>query len=218
MKQEKKVDGRAIFTGSIIAALVVAIAVFVVMLHLEKKLLTDYEKGSVYVATKEIPKGLLIDERNAEEYLTVKELDVGIIPDTAIRKSEQIIGLIPITKIEEGVVLSQGMFEKQNEILSKIEEPVIAGFKAEDLYQVVGGVLRSGDRIHIYNESEEGLVSLKWSDVYVQQVFNSAGMSVDNIDTDTAVQRINIYLAKEDVERFYTELETGMLRVVKVCE
>ncbi|MBQ4536129.1 MAG: hypothetical protein II994_00760 [Lachnospiraceae bacterium] len=218
MKQEKKVDGRAIFTGSIIGALVVAIAVFAVMLHLEKKLLTDYEKGSVYVATKEIPKGLLLDERNVEEYLTVKELDVGVIPDTAIRKPEQIIGLIPITKIEEGVVLSQGMFEKQNEILSKIKEPVIAGFKAEDLYQVVGGVLRSGDRIHIYNESEEGLVRLKWSDIYVQQVFNSAGMSVDNVDMDTAVQRINIYLAKEDVERFYTELETGMLRVVKVCE
>ena len=33
-------------------------------------------------------------------------------------------------------------------------QPVVAGFKADDLYQVVGGVLRSGDRINIYQVNE----------------------------------------------------------------
>lgn len=216
--QDKLTDKRTILTGSIVAALVVAIALFAVMLHMEKKLLTDYEKGIVYVAVKEIPEGMLVDESNVAEYMIEKEVDVSVIPETAIREPDQVKALIASTRIEKGVLLTMGMFQEQDEILSRIKEPVIAGFKADDLFQVVGGVLRSGDRIHIYNESEDGIVSLKWSDVYVQQVFNSAGVSIDNTDTSTAGQRINIYMAKEDVERFYTELETGMLRVVKVCD
>ena len=216
--QDKLTDKRTILTGSIVAALVVAIALFAVMLHMEKKLLADYEKGIVYVAVKEIPEGMLVDESNVAEYMIEKEVDVSVIPETAIREPDQVKALIASTRIEKGVLLTMGMFQEQDEILSRIKEPVIAGFKADDLFQVVGGVLRSGDRIHIYNESEDGIVSLKWSDVYVQQVFNSAGVSIDNTDTSTAGQRINIYMAKEDVERFYTELETGMLRVVKVCD
>ncbi len=216
--QDKLTDKRTILTGSIVAALVVAIALFAVMLHMEKKLLADYEKGIVYVAVKEIPKGMLVDESNVAEYMIEKEVDVSVMPETAIREPDQIKELIASTRIEKGVLLTMGMFQEQDKILSRIKEPVIAGFKADDLFQVVGGVLRSGDRIHIYNESEDGIVSLKWSDVYVQQVFNSAGVSIDNTDTSTAGQRINIYMAKEDVERFYTELETGMLRVVKVCD
>lgn len=36
-----------------------------------------------------------------------------------------------------------------------MEDPVIAGCKADDLYQIVGGVLRAGDRINIYQVDEQ---------------------------------------------------------------
>ena len=42
------------------------------------------------------------------------------------------------------------MLESEEQITGEMEEAVIAGFRAEDLYQAVGGVLRAGDRIHIY--------------------------------------------------------------------
>ena len=96
---------------------------------------------------------------------------------------------------------------------------MIAGFKAEDLYQVAGGVLRSGDRIHIYSVKEEGKeASSVWKNVFVQQVFDTSGNRISNEDSDTAAQRINIYLAEEDVERFYEQLSAGSLRAVKVCD
>lgn len=45
-----------IWAGSIIAALVAAVAVFAVMMQMEKNMLTRYEKGMILVATCGIPK------------------------------------------------------------------------------------------------------------------------------------------------------------------
>ena len=103
-----------------------------------------------------------------------------------------------------------------DEIVQEIKDPVIAGFKAEDLYQVAGGVLRAGDRIHVYTVTDERETVLLWENVYVQGVFDQAGARIENGDTSTAAQRLNVYLAKEDVEAFYSGLASGMLRVVKV--
>lgn len=99
--------------------------------------------------------------------------------------------------------------------MGELKEPVIAGFKADDLYQVVGGVLRAGDRIHIYRVSEEKETTLIWDNVYICQVFDQSGVSIESGNSTAAAQRINVYLDREDVEEFYSELALGTLRVVK---
>ena len=93
-----------------------------------------------------------------------------------------------------------------------------AGFRAEDLYQVVGGVLRAGDRIHIYcveQEEEEQNGKLLWENVFVQQVFDRNGAAIGGDDGTTPAQRVNIYMEKERVADFYAALAQGSLRVVK---
>lgn len=207
-----------IWIGSIIAALVAAVAVFAVMMKMEQNLLTQYEKGDILVAEKEIPKGQLITADNCDIYFTEMELDKNCIPETALRSVDQIEDMVPVADIEKGVLLTGGMFEEIDEITTGMKVPVIAGFKAEDLYQVVGGVLRAGDRINIYQVTEEGQAVLNWQDVYVQQVFDNAGINIANDDSETAAQRINVYLEQANVERFYSQLALGTLRVVKVCE
>ncbi|MCM1191538.1 MAG: SAF domain-containing protein [Butyrivibrio sp.] len=202
--------------GGMAAALIAAAAVFAVMLQLEKSMLTKYEKGTVYAAAAEIPKGQMITADNLSLYFQEKALDKSCIPESALRSPEQVTGLAAVFDIEQGVLLSEGMFESLDDVLEEISDPVVAGFKAEDLYQVVGGVLRAGDRIHIYSVSEEGEVSLVWSNVYVQEVFDQSGAGIVSGDKVTAAQRINIYLDKKDVETFYSELAGGALRVVKV--
>lgn len=202
--------------GGVIAALVAAVAVFIVMLQLEKSTLTKYERGTVYVAAAEIPKGQMVTAENRSLYFQARQLDKSCIPESALRSPEQVTGLAAVFDIEQGVLLSDGMFETLDDVLQGMEEPVVAGFKAEDLYQVAGGVLRAGDRIHIYCVSEEGQAVLVWDDVYVQDVFDQTGSRIVNGDNVTAAQRINIYLDKKDVEAFYSELASGALRVVRV--
>lgn len=204
--------------GSMITAFVAAVGIYAMMLQTEKRMLSEYERGEIYVAAKEIPKGTLVDRSNIGEYLVKKELEKGAIPAAALTGPEQIDGLIAGWTIDEGTFLTSGMFETRNEITEKMQQPVIAGFKADDLYQVAGGVLRAGDRIHIYTVLENGAARLIWSEVFVQQVFDSAGKSIKEGDALASAQRVNVYLDAADVEYFYTELARGTLRVVKVCE
>lgn len=217
-EQNNKIRKKWIWNGSIAAALVAAVVVFIVMLQMEENMLAQYEKDSIYVVTKEIPKGQVITKANYEEYMTLAELDKGMVPQTALGSIQQIEGLAALYDIETGTLLTQGMFEELNQVTAQMQEPVIAGFKAEDMYQVVGGTLRAGDRINIYNVDENGMAIPVWSNVYVQQVFDSSGTTIASSDAVTAAQRVNVYMDGADAERFYSELASGTLRVVKVCD
>jgi hypothetical protein len=213
-----KKSGAGFLMGTVVTALVAAIAVFVVMLKLEEKELSQYDKGDIYVASADISKGQLLDGDNIEKYIELKSVDVSLIPDTAVTDLEQIQDLYADCSIEKGVWLTSGMFDTVEEVTNGMSEPVIAGIKADDLYQVAGGVLRAGDRVHIYNTDENGNIITGWDDIYVQQVFDSSGKIISGADTESSAQRINIYINKSDVEEFYTGLKSGTLRVVKVCE
>lgn len=209
---------RNILPGVILAGLLASVIIYAIMINAEKNALADYEKGTIFTAAKDVPEGILITEDNYSVYFQLKEVDKKLIPETAISSPEQLKGLAPCVKIDTGTLITMGMFESINEITKDMNEPVIAGFRAEDLYQVVGGVLRSGDRIHIYNVDEEGQAKLTWSNIYVEQVFDTAGAAITNEDTVTAAQRVNVYMDKDEVERFYSELSAGSLRVVKILD
>lgn len=204
-------------TGGIVAALTAAFAVFLCLVQIEKNVLTQYEKGVIYVAAKEIPKGQMITEDNRSEYLAERELDKSCIPVTALSDPGQYAGLAAVFDIEQGVLLTAGMFRELEDVWDEIGEPVIVGFKAEDICQVAGGVLRAGDRIHIYCV-EDGKAVLAWDSVYVQQVFDISGKSIANGDTTTAAQRLNLYFDKGNAEAFYTGLARGRLWAVKACD
>ena len=74
-----------IWNGSILAAFVAAMAVFVFLLQTEKRVLTEYEKEQVCVVTAAIPRGEKISAENAEQYMTVMEIDKRIVPETALK-------------------------------------------------------------------------------------------------------------------------------------
>ena len=175
--------GRAwkLWTGAIFAAFLAAVAVYVALLQMEKNMLSEYEKAQVWVAIQEIPAGELLTEPNAKDYFEPMMVDAQLVPETAFVSGEEANGLVAIAKIEKGVFLTKGMFQPLEEITQGMQEPVVAGFKAEDLSQVVGGVLRAGDRIHIY-ASEEEMTSLIWENVYVQKVFDINGHAIGNED------------------------------------
>lgn len=216
-KEEKGQMRKKLRTGGILAALVASVAVFAAMVQMEKNILTQYERGSIYTAVKAIPEGQMITEENWEQYFQERQLDKSCIPPTALSFPEQISGLVASFPIEQGVLLTLGMFRRLDDILSQMDDPVVAGFKADDISQVAGGILRAGDKVNIYAVREEG-TSLVWADVSVQQVFDASGNTISNADTTTAALRVNVYLDRSEVEMFYSELSDGSLRVVKLLE
>ena len=219
MKKTAENDKRSRWkTGGAIAALLAAVAVFCVMVQMEKNALRDFETGQIYVVTQQSPQGKILNAGNCDGFITCMDRKLSDIPKNAITDKNMIDGLAAKFPIGEGVGLTTDMFESEPVARKELKDPVIAGFKAEDLYQVVGGVLRAGDRIHIYRLSEDGELSSVWENVYVQSVFEQAGTAIDNENKTACAQRINIYLNKQDVEEFYESLAEGGLRVVKVCK
>lgn len=205
-----------IILGIICLAFIAAGTLYAVMLQTEKKLLDSGEKAIVYVAKQGIPKGMLFNAENWKEYAEEREVDTTLIPTAAIKTIPE-EDLIVAWSVDEGAFLTIGMFQSINDVLDDIKQPVLAGFRADDLYQVVGGVLRAGDRIHIYKvDKENHQAKLLWENLYVQQVFDNGGVRIDSDDDKTCAQRVNIYLDQRDVESFYEELYRGEVRVVKV--
>ena len=204
-----------LWTGATFAAFLAAAAIYAVLLWVEKNELAAYEKGKVYVSASEIPEGQMLTAENVAQYFAEEMLDAKLIPETAITALSQLEGTVARYPVEQGVFVTAGMFTPIDRITAGMREPVVAGFQAEDLSQVAGGVLRAGDWIHVYASEEEGTF-LIWENVYVQQVFDSGGAVIGSDDLETAAQRINVFLDKEDVEAFYTRLDQGTLRVVKI--
>lgn len=214
----KAIQGKKIAIGALVAGLIATVILYVLLIKTQENALAAYEKGVIFVATQSIPKGTEIKEDNYARYFVQKELAKTVIPKSAVTDPAQLTGLITSNVIDDGTLITAGMFDSINQITKDMKEPVIAGFKVDDLYQAVGGTLRTGDSIHIYNLNAEGVAELMWSDVYIQQVFDNTGVTITSDNTTTAAQRVNVYMDKKDVEMFYSNLSAGTLRVVKACD
>lgn len=209
---------KSILPGAIIAGLIISIVIYAVMIHTQQKALTDYAKGTVYTVKDTVPEGTIINEQNVNTYFLAIDIDAKIIPATSVKTLEELIGLIPSYNIEKGTIITSGMFQSINEITDTMTDPCIVGFKADDLYQVINGVLRQGDKINIYCISEDGNNKLFKANVFVQTVFDQTGKNIANSDMETPAQRVNIYLDNSDVSKFYEELAKGTIRVAKIDE
>lgn len=213
MKGKEK---RNLFPGAVAAAFVAAIMVYLILLNVEKNALSNYEKGSVLAAQKDIIHGVVFTQENIPLYFEEVQIDQRLIPSAAVTDKEQLIGMLAGINIDKGSILTSSMLNMQNEEIAAMKQPVIAGFKADDLFQVVSGTLRTGDKINIYTVEEDFKTAyLVWENILVQQVFDTAGVTILAQDQNTAAARINILLEQDSVEQFYSELARGSLRVVK---
>lgn len=218
MKKDRK-DKKSILPKAAAGSLLAAVIVFCIMLNVEKNAMTAYEKGKVLVASEDIAKGTVLTAENAGMYFVEKEMDKSLIPQAAIVDAERINQQMTVQKLDKGTVITQAMLQDLDKLIMNMEEPVIAGFKAEDLYQVVSGTLRSGDRIHIYTvDPDTQSTYLVWENIFIREVFDGSGVKIGAGDQVTAAQRINILMEKKNVEQFYSELAAGSLRVVKLME
>lgn len=204
--------------GGMIAAFFAAVMLFLILLQIERKMMEAYEKETVLVAICEIPAGHSLTEEDCRSMFAQREMDKALCPAAVLQNGEELAGMVPCYDIDMGSILTRGMFSGVEEITGYMAEPVVAGLRAEDLYQVAGGVIRAGDRIHIYSVNEEKRVGRAWENLWVQSVFDQSGREIHNPDQTSLAQRINVYLDKKDVSEFYTQLATGTLRVVKVCQ
>ena len=214
-ENSKKNEMVKVKLGIFIAALITAAGVFAMMTYLQRQALSDFEKKDIYVAASDIPRGVVLDEANAKDYLIMKSVDAGSIPDNGTLDPDMITGLSPVYDIGKGTLLTDSMFDSSGALLASMSDPVLAGFRTDDLSKAVSGSLRAGDRVDIYStDPETGEGFLLCADVYVESGYDSSGNRVN--DEKPAVM-FNIYLESSDTAVFYEGLASGSLYVVKRC-
>ncbi len=202
--------------GIFVAALITAAGVFAVMTYLQRQALSDFEKREVYVAASDIPRGVILDETNYSEYMIQKSVDAQCVPDSVILDIRTAAGLSPAYDISKGTLLTDSMFISPETALSEMKDPVIAGFKTDDLSKAVSGILRAGDRIDIYSEDPEtGRGILLCENVYVESSYDGSG---NTVSYEKPAVMFNIYLESSDTAGFYEGLMSGRLYVVRRCE
>lgn len=205
--------------GIILAAFAAAAVTYIVLLNVEKNALSAYQKADCWMLTQTLERGTEITPDNVDTLFCRTQVDVRHIPQEAVTSPETLLGSQAAITIPQGSMATLTMFTQSGRYRAALEKPVIAGCRAEDLYQLVSGTLRSGDRIHIYTVDEElGETYLIWDNVMVYQVFDSAGNLIPPQDTISAAARINVLLEEGNAELFYSELYRGSLRVVKLWE
>ena len=216
-RAKRETGRRKVLPGIVGAAFAASVITFFLLLKLEESALQDYEKTLVWVTAAQLSRGTEITEQNVHSYFTQVELERARVPEGGCISPDALVGMRTVIGLARGTILQAEMFTSEGVYAELLREPVIAGCRAEDLYQLDNGILRKGDRIHIYI-AQEGEIRLLWENVRVYQTFDSVGNGIGADDQMTAAARINILLEKEDAEIFYRELERGVLRVVKVWE
>lgn len=208
---------RRIFPGVIAVAFIASAITFFLLLNIEKNMLQNYEKAAVWVAAASLQKSAEISAENMEEYFRQVEVDKSRLPEYVIRDIHEIEGSRAALMIPEGTILSEPMFSSDESYVNNLTNPVILGCKAEDLYQVASGILRKGDVVNVYTVNDElGETYLLWADVLIDQTFDNAGNLIAPEDVTTAAARINLLMEEACAEQFYTELNKGSLRMVKI--
>ena len=202
--------------GVVAVAFVAALTLFFVLLHVEKEALKAYETASIWVAGKEIPDGFVITKEDIEDYFEQKEVNKDILPAGCLVSVQELVERQTVLEVPKGTILTEAMFCDRETYAEQMTSPVLVGVKAEDISQMVSGILRAGDMVHIYTIDPQEGARLLWEDVLVYESFDSSGMYIEAHDKTSCAARINLVLEKSEMEDFYTLLSRGDLEVVKV--
>lgn len=218
MSKEKN-RKKSIWPGVILVAFLAAMGTFFLLLHMEKNALSAYEKTYVWVTKAELAEGLEITDAAWADCFEQVEIDKSKVPGQLVEGPQELIGMQTKLQIPMGSIVTKSMFTSEKGYAEGLYNPVVAGCKGEDLFQLVSGVLRKGDLVNLYTVNEElGETYLLWEKVMVYQAFDASGNSIASEDTTTPAARVNLLLEEGYAEQFYNELSQGSLRMVKLWE
>ena len=218
MEKKKKTGA----VKGLIIALLLAIAVFTVIIGTEHTLLTKYEKVTVVVAKKEIPAGTFITAGNKSEYFGTMELPEDAVQDNAIKSLKDIKEYQVSYDMQKKEQLTKNkMLNVTSDILASYENPVEASLKVDNISKAVSGTLRGGDRVdivgYVYNEetADKELTTIL-ENVYVSGVYDTSGIEVTVEDGTNTGIIFNFILEKADYTTFASAVENGGIQLIKV--
>ena len=129
-RTENKKTGKGV-VWKLLGCLIIAAALFAVLLNVESNVLSDYEKKMTVICKEQIPMGKRITEVNAEQYFETYEIDVKLVSENTVTDKSELVGTVAARTMDVREIVKDDDFTKESGIYSKYKEPVEASFKAE---------------------------------------------------------------------------------------
>ena len=200
----------------VVLCMLLASGVFVLLLNVEARKLSQYETGNVVVTVSDVTEAKEITEKNLAEYFVVEERPLSDIPEAAYLSLDELVGQYVQNDIDAGSVITESML---GELQNSYGDAVLLGVNMEALSQSVAGTLRTGDVIDIYTvkveEDDVVVVEKALSKVTIDRSYTSAGVAILKDDESSIAQYITIPVHKDAVGTFYQALEDRRIGIVK---
>lgn len=202
-------------------SLIMTLVLYSAMIFVERRLLKTEEYVSVYVAKETVEKNTIVTVENIGELFSLEERRTDWLPDGSVSDAGQLLGMtVKYGYGRNEIVTIEGLSASDMRV-EGIERPVEVSLDAGSLSQVVGGIIREGDRINIWSLSKRNenggsiMEAEKICDyAYVTRVFTAAGVQVGQAAQDSAAATVvNIVIPESKEEEFNIALERGTLRV-----
>lgn len=201
----------------LLGSFLVAVALFGVLVGVEKNLLNDYEKASVVLCKTDVPKGTKITKENVSQYFYDYEVDIALVNDTCIKDKNEVINTVVEKSLSAHEILRKDDCTKEAEIYNRFSNPVEASITATNPGDIVSGTIRRGDYVDIAVVNKDTLeYDLMLKKVYVVDAFTSTGEKVSENTEGTAATMLTVVEEKDNLAKFYSARETGNVIVTKL--
>lgn len=213
-KKKKKGNKRL---GSFLFSLVMAIALFITLLMVEKTLMTPNGLRNVYVATSDIESGTIMDESNIKGLFSKKEVDGDLAVTNFVDDLDSLVGKVTTRGIEKGTVVSSNGFEDLEKFRQIEKNPAYITVSVEGMDMTVAGKIRPGDVVSVlYNDKETGQSELVFDEVLVEKAYSSDGVEIQRGDSGSATL-LGFYVPKNRVGIINATIaKAESLRIVKI--
>lgn len=221
--------------------LVAAMITYTGALLLQRNILEQAKEPvtEVYTAVKDMERNTFLDDGNFDSYFKLEGRPNSSLPENHITAKDRsvLIGTYAARDYAAKDIVTTKGFSAAVSVKNEIEAPIEISFGVPDLAQAVGGTIRQGDRINIYAvrevPGETGDTSLSteqreksyqcmeiYTNAFVTGAYTAAGDAIAadaDPETDAPTTVISVLIPMAAEQEFDLALESGTIRVSRVC-
>lgn len=210
-------DTRKKRNKNIVISLVLAIAIWALMLFVASNIINESEHVTVYRAKIDMIKGTKITSDNMNDMVESVNISVDLIPDGYITDASELVNVFTNREYSARDIITTSGINTERSMTEYIENPIEVSVATNSLDAAVGGILREGDYVNIYsvvNNTNAGVgAQMIIGNGYVTKALNSNGAEIDRSDTVSTATIVNLIIPMAIEKQFTAELLSGTVRL-----
>lgn len=216
-KEKPASAGKLSTAKKLLGSFLVAVALFGVLVGVERNLLSDFDKETVILCKADVQKGTNITAENVGKYFYEYEVDVKLAGEGCVTDKNELVGTVAGRTLSAHTIAQKNDFTKESEIYAGYRNPIEASVIADKPGDIVSGTIRRGDYVDIAVVNKDTLeYDVMLEHVYVLDAFTGNGERVSSDMEGTATTMLTIVEEKNHLAAFYSARELGSVIVTKL--